>query len=507
MKIYKFNRNCSGIISRLLSVVTVLVVLLGQVPMRSFALSQDDINDINAGHTYFAPLELPADSTLLGDKCGVGSIVVSPPLTKDGTNGGVSEDGNPFHIMIYPPVPNDQAAASAIDSYIANYGNKQSLFRGLGADIVAGAKKSNVNPFLAVGHLVRENSLMSKTNANSWALNSYTTAAGALNQTTALRIPNTYNGFGNMRTDSIYGYYRSVDDTGAPYAREVKKWDSWKDSINGPRDWFTYIRFAYLNIGSRYNTQTWDAYVSKYAGTSTPAAYKAGLYNTIDNIVNIMNNSFTAAVATNNTADICAPNAPVVEKPTGEAANYITDCSGNAAIACTAINQLSGLPYSKSTAPTTSPNPTQLDCSGLINMAIFRAYDLNLKTTSGGSYCSMNYRTDNTNFQEITDLHTLKPGDIVGLGSVCGTGGTATPVDDGHVAIVVSYDITKPLKQRLITVEASSAPNLSGIRGSIPNSSVGIYSVGIAIDNPPTKYPYTWARRYTGSTVLKLGAN
>lgn len=497
MKIYKFNRKCSSIISRLLSIAAVLVVLLGQVPMRALALSQDDINDINAGHTYFKPLELPADSTLLGDKCGVGSAVVSPPLTKDGTNGGVSEDGNPFHVMIYPPVPNDQAAASAIDSYIANYGNKQSLFRGLGADIVAGAKKSNVNPFLAVGHLVRENSLMSKTNAYSWALNSYTTAAGALNQTAALRIPNTYNGFGNMRTDSIYGYYRSVNpNTGVPYAREVKKWDSWKDSINGPRDWFTYIRFAYLNIGSIHNTQTWDAYVSKYVGTTTPDAYKAGLYNTIDNIVDIMNNSFTQAVATNNTAGICAPNAPVVEKPTGEAANYITDCSGNAAIACTAINQLSGLPYSKSIPPTTSTNPTQIDCSGLINMAIYRAYGLNL------NYCSDNYHRNDTYFQTITDMHTLKPGDIVGLGENCALG---LPTD-GHVGIVVSYDITKPVKQRLITVEASTS-TLSGIHGSIPNSTVGYFSMGIAIDNPPTNHPYTWARRYIGSTALKLGAN
>ncbi len=167
---------------------------------------------------------------------------------------------------------------------------------------------------------------------------------------------------------------------------------------------------------------------------------------------------------------------------TGDASQYIKDCGvndGNAEIACIAINELQGIPYSQANRPKASDtNPATLDCSGLVNMAIYRAFNNEL------GLCSAQYQTDE-NFQQI-DVHDIQPGDIVGKGTICGENSEGVV---GHVAIVVSYDAAT---QKLITVEASSEKYPSGLRGI---GGANGYNVGLKADGNGS---FEWAVRYVG---------
>lgn len=163
---------------------------------------------------------------------------------------------------------------------------------------------------------------------------------------------------------------------------------------------------------------------------------------------------------------------------TGDAAAYIADCAvnnGNAAIACTAINQLLGIQYSAELrAPASDPTPEFLDCSAFVNMAIYRTFGNDL-----GGMCSAQFPT--SEFFEVIDVTQILPGDMVGRGTVCGTG--------GHIGIVVSYDSTT---QRLITVETGSPLRPSGIRGI---GGANNHNVGLLVDG---NGEYEWAVRYIG---------
>lgn len=171
----------------------------------------------------------------------------------------------------------------------------------------------------------------------------------------------------------------------------------------------------------------------------------------------------------------------------GEASKYIPDCSvndGNAAIACTAINQLMGIPYSQAQrAAPNDPDPKFLDCSALTGMAIYRTFGVNL-----GGACSATYRT-NPNFRVLDNIRDIQPGDLIGQGTSCG--------DAGHIAVVVSYN---PSTKKLITVEASGTKYLSGLRGI---GGPGGYNVGLEVDG---NGGYSWAVRYIGQKVLQPGA-
>ncbi len=160
---------------------------------------------------------------------------------------------------------------------------------------------------------------------------------------------------------------------------------------------------------------------------------------------------------------------------TGNAAQYIPDCAangGNAAIACTAINELLGVPYSREqrAAPTT-PDPVPfLDCSAFTGMAVYRTFGVNL-----GGIASVQYRRD-PNFQNI-NVQDIQPGDFVGRGTVAtGAGG------NGHIGIVVSYNRATGA---LVTAETDGRSNPSRI----------VTNKGLRIDNLGT---YEWAVRYIG---------
>lgn len=175
---------------------------------------------------------------------------------------------------------------------------------------------------------------------------------------------------------------------------------------------------------------------------------------------------------------------------TGDASKYITDCGandGNAAIACTAINQLMGIPYDQAKrALATDPTPAFLDCSALTGMALYRTFGVDL-----GGICSTAYLT-NPNFERIEDIRDIKPGDFIGKGTGCATGGGG-----GHIALVVSYN--KETKE-LVTIESSSKRYPSGIRGG-PD---GTYPVSLAVDGLGGYY--IWAVRYIGDKTLQPGA-
>jgi lysophospholipase L1-like esterase len=386
--------------------------------------------------------------------------------TPNGTTvGNVSKDGNPFHILTYPPIVDEVGAASAIDAYIQN-GWPTSPFVGLGKAFVEGGKQFNVNPFLAVGHLQRENG--------------FATASSGWHTTT----PASNNAFGRSASQSQpHTIYH-----GATKDRLVYQWPSWEASLNGDDNWFSYIRRAYLNPGSPYESPDFETYLSHYAPNSdgnNEAAYVAGLFATIDAL-----SGQTTSGAVTVLGNLCESGSTQPAIPgTGVAAEYIPDCAannGNAAIACTAINQLMGVKYSAALrASPTDPTPQYLDCSALTSMALYRTFGTDI-----GGICSTDYLT-NKNFERI-DVHDILPGDFIGKGTGCATGGGG-----GHIALVVSYDKTT---KKLITVEASSEKYLSGLRGI---GGPGGYNVGLAADGLGS---FAWAVRYTGPKTLQAEA-
>ena len=198
---------------------------------------------------------------------------------------------------------------------------------------------------------------------------------------------------------------------------------------------------------------------------------------------------FSATGATG--ASVSAGGACGISQPAaGKASEYIKDCGvngGNANIACVAINELVGVPYSQaSRAAATDPTPKFLDCSALTGMAVFRAFGTDL-----GGICSADYLS-NRNFETI-DIQSIQPGDFIGRGASCaGTGGS------GHIAIVVSYDRAT---KKLITIESSSENYPSGLRGI---GGEGGYNVGLAVDGNGT---YEWAVRYIGPKNLDVGVH
>lgn len=87
-----------------------------------------------------------------------------------------------------------------------------------------------------------------------------------------------------------------------------------------------------------------------------------------------------------------------------------------------------------------------IDCSGLVNAAMYLAYGLDL------DYCSSNYAND-PRFQHVP-MSTLQPGDLV-LHGQCGL---HVP---GHIAIVAAYDPTTGLAS---TIDAARHGTVVGFR-------------------------------------------
>lgn len=231
----------------------------------------------NVIDTTTAGIELGTDGThptTAGEKkfadtivAGLQSGATAPPSGVDESLNDIPEDGNPRHILTYPRITDEAAAARAIDDYIrASW--PTSPFVGLGKYFISGAKRSNVNPFLAVGHLQQENGFA--TAPRGWH---------AMN-------PPTYNAFGATTSQQPYVIYH-----GSANDYKVLIWPSWEGSLdstieNTREDFFAAIRRKYLNHGSVYESHDFATYIHHYAPSSDPAndeqRYIRNIFATID---------------------------------------------------------------------------------------------------------------------------------------------------------------------------------------------------------------------------------
>jgi len=143
---------------------------------------------------------------------------------------GTNPLGDSLYSALYPAeLSDDDRTIEAINRLIADrngsfknnmFPNGKSPFTGLGADFVASARRSGVNPFLAVAIASHESQLG--------------TYPGGVHT-----LPGTHNAFGRRATSAqpnVNGWYR---------------WSSWQASVNsGEDDWFEYFNRRFIQQGS-----------------------------------------------------------------------------------------------------------------------------------------------------------------------------------------------------------------------------------------------------------------
>lgn len=160
---------------RLLFIVLALVFMFPQV---SFALSPEQKRVIDSGAYYF-------------------NVEAS----------GFSVDGsNSCSLATMPAISDTSGVAAAIDEFIIGHGGTGSPFEGLGTDIVEGAVRAGINPFLIVSIALKESSF----------------------GTAGIATRDTYNAFGRTASDS----QPNVNING----RNWYRWDSWEASVNSSED-------------------------------------------------------------------------------------------------------------------------------------------------------------------------------------------------------------------------------------------------------------------------------
>lgn len=209
----------------------------------------------------------------------------------NGLGGAISRDGNPFHVLAFPPITNESTAASAINSYI-NSMSPNSPFKTLGTKFLNGAKRYNVNPFLAVAHIQHESGF-GVAPRKGWHNNVYATEAAAISQLSSQKVE-SYNAFGRSAGDGQPAAYY-LRSSGV--VRAVYKWESWSESLDdgGSGDeWYALIRRKYLAPDGDLKIDPGDfaTYVHTYAPKSdgnVEEVYLASLFETIDALVAIMN--------------------------------------------------------------------------------------------------------------------------------------------------------------------------------------------------------------------------
>lgn len=258
------SRTFRAVLPRVVAFSLLLLILVEGVIVH--AIPRNDLKDINRGSPAYRSDGSDACSPSGG---GGGS---DPGDPSNPPSGGDTYDGNPFHTIAYPPITDEQAAIGAINKFIADYkGDTVTPFDGLGEAFIIGAKRSNINPYLAVGHLLHENG--------------FATAPDGWHKTT----PPSHNAFGRSATESqphVY-YYGSR-------RRTVYRWDSWRNSLDDGEsgdDWFRYVRRLYID-GKNISPGDFATYISAYAPKSdgnNEALYIQKLLETIDQLVALSN--------------------------------------------------------------------------------------------------------------------------------------------------------------------------------------------------------------------------
>lgn len=183
-------------------------------------------------------------------------------------NNNPNSTGQPGKLLDLTFIANldEQKAAMAIDKYIQSKFPK-SPFVGLGKDFVAGAKKSNINPFLAVAHAEVESGFA--TSKSGWST-----------------IPGSYNAFGQTASSS----QPHVTSSGG---RKVYKWSSWSASLNSSteEDWFAGNRRR-MNDPTHplYGKTTIRDYIYTYAPPSENDSdgYVANTVSIINKVAKLM---------------------------------------------------------------------------------------------------------------------------------------------------------------------------------------------------------------------------
>lgn len=298
------------------TIVLSAVILLQPSP--SYAQSQpnpkdkltlQDIEDINNGREWYDP----------NQQCN-SSLSYSSVVT---TNSGPVEglDGLAFITNL-----NEQKAVTAIDNYILSK-QPSSPFVGLGRDFIAGAKKSNVNPFLAVAHIQVESGFA--TAPVGWHT-----------------IPGSHNAFGLTASSS----QPHVLSSGG---RLVYAWPSWSASLNSNdpnfEDWFSWINRRVNEPGSPFYGKTFRDYVYSYAppGENDTEKYISDVISYINDIASLMNDPNIQPIpysggddATNNTpcTSLDSPNldtSSVVSTALSLANNRVMDTGQNSELDAT----------------------------------------------------------------------------------------------------------------------------------------------------------------------------
>lgn len=221
------------------------------------ALSDKDLGSLIKGTEWHDP-----DS----EDCGTsGSSPVAgtseQAVTGTQTSGGIHDIG-------FVKGLDETKAAAAINAYIQR-GYPDSPFASLGGDFISGAKKSNINPFLAVAHLEIESGFA--TAKTGWGT-----------------IPGSHNGFGQTASSS-QPHVKSSS------GRRVYVWSSWVASINSnsEEDWFAGMNRKFNDpTHPYYHKFNISDYIYQYAPPSendTPQ-YVIDFYHIIDKVIVLMDN-------------------------------------------------------------------------------------------------------------------------------------------------------------------------------------------------------------------------
>jgi hypothetical protein len=430
----------------LLFILVIVALFISQSPLPVLAVNSTDLEAIHKKHPFYSP----------EDECVTGSSA--------NTSGGYDPTS-----LNFPQFPDDAAIAANIDTYVRDYEPESPWLKisNLGTWIVSETKSRNVNPMLVVSIGRQENAFGTTGNA-----------------------PRDHNNFFGMKGGDGYQHFGSPEEGMVAFFDALKRniVDRTHANYKEVTTFYEYIS-VHQTGGIHYPGDGLDASDPLMPGTPinwdssyNPAVYWRTVASVITTITGI---EISPEVPPRGGLPSVACGGSSLTAA-GSASEYIADCGvngGNAAIACTAINQLMGLPYSRpNRAAPTDPDPKFLDCSALVSMAIYRTFGTDL-----GGICSVDFLS-NVNFETI-DVGTIRPGDLVGRGVACGGA--------GHIAIVVSYD---PVTKKLITVETGSPKYPSGLRGI---GGPGGYDVGLEIDG---KGSYEWAVRYSGPKILREGA-
>ncbi len=168
-----------------------------------------------------------------------------------------------------PAISDPQKVADAINKYIQEFEQrtgKSSPFHGLGSSFVSGAQSGGVNPFLATAHLFHESG--------------FATAPEGWHTTT----PPSFNAFGRSAAPTQPNTTYTRPDGSV---RLVYRWNSWQDSLDGPENWFKYIRAVYLE-NYKIDPNNLPGFIARYAPKSdgnNEEAYVRILQETMQKLV------------------------------------------------------------------------------------------------------------------------------------------------------------------------------------------------------------------------------